>query len=118
MSGQLGRTFFAAAFLVMLSALSVPLSRKAIRLPGSGLAESFPLKRWFVELNGGMHRLAGRRLCNTVYRTSDGVLLVEYRGRDGIAQVASNTVAFSEWLASRAQSVHLLQLLETAAYLV
>lgn len=94
------RSAFAVAFLVALALFAPLLAKKALRTSVSALAEKFPLKKWFVEINGGMHRLTGRRLCNTVYRTPSGILLSQYRGKDGIAKVASNTVAFSEWLAS------------------
>ena len=92
---------FAVAFLAMLSVFGPLLARKARHMPIRALAEAFPLKRWFVELNGGAHRLTGRRFCNTVYRTSEGMLLSEYHGSGVTASVAKNVAAFSQWLAAR-----------------
>ncbi|MBQ2628542.1 MAG: hypothetical protein IJG13_02585, partial [Kiritimatiellae bacterium] len=38
------------------------------------LPEQFPCKYWFVDLNGGACRMAGRRLCNNRMLCADGSL--------------------------------------------
>ena len=58
------RSAFAVAFLATLALFAPPLANMALHTPVSAFAEKFPLKKKFVELNGGTHRLAGRRLCN------------------------------------------------------
>ena len=68
------RTFFAAAFLVVLVALALPLARTAKRSRTHGLAEKFPLKQIFIDLNGGACRVAGRRICNKRMRYVNGML--------------------------------------------
>ena len=95
------RCLFAVAFLAMLSVFGPALAKKARHTPVHSLAEKFPLKKWFVEINGGAHRLIGRRHCNTVYRAPGGMLLSKYRGAGVTTSVARNVAVFSQWLAAR-----------------
>ena len=95
------RAVFAAAFLVVLAVFGLPLARKALHTPVRALAEKFPLKRWFVELNGGVHRAVGRRFCNTVYRAPGGMLLSELKGKGRIEPIADSVAGFSKWLAGK-----------------
>ena len=95
------RRLFAMAFLAVLVLFAPSLARKAMCTSSRELAEKFPLKRWFIELNGGTCRLAGRRLCNGVCRTSDGMLFSELKGRWGMHAIENNVVRFAGWLAAR-----------------
>ena len=92
------KTSFALAFLATLALFAPLVARKALHAPVRELAEKFPLKRWFVELNGGVHRLAGRRWCNTVYRAADGMLLSELKGKGRTEPIAEALGGFSKWL--------------------
>ena len=94
------RTLFAIAFLVVLAGFAVPLANKAQRDVHVALAEKFPGKRFFVELNGGVSRLVGRRYCNGVYRTPRGILLSEFKVKVGdVSGLADCVSRFSDWLA-------------------
>ena len=95
------RRLFAMVFLAVLVLFAPSLARKAMCTSSRELAEKFPLKRWFIELNGGTCRLAGRRLCNGVCRTSDGMLFSELKGRWGMYAIENNVVRFAGWLAAR-----------------
>ncbi len=95
------KTSFAVVFLVTLVLFAPSLARKAAHAPVRKLAEQFPLKRWFVELNGGAHRLVGRRFCNTVYRASGGMLLSELKGKGRLELIANALGGFSTWLAGK-----------------
>lgn len=92
---------FALVFLAALALFSPLLARKARHMPIRALAEAFPLKRWFVELNGGAHRLVGRRFCNTVYRAPGGMLLSELKGKGRMDPLAEALDGFSKWLAKK-----------------
>ena len=93
------RALFAAAFLAVLAVFGLPLAKKALHTPVRVLAEKFPLKRWFVELNGGAHRVVGRKFCNTVYRAPQGMLLSELKGKGRLEPIADAVGGFSKWLA-------------------
>ena len=95
------RTLFALAFLAVITGFALPLAKKALRTPVRALAEKFPFKRWFVELNGGAHRVVGRRFCNTVYRAPGGMLLSELKGKGRLEPIADSVAAFSKWLAGK-----------------
>lgn len=95
------RTLFALAFLAVITVFGLPLAKKALRTPVRALAEKFPFKRWFVELNGGAHRVVGRRFCNTVYRAPGGMLLSELKGKGRLEPIADSVAAFSKWLAGK-----------------
>ncbi len=95
------KAVFAVTFLVMLGMFGPLLAKKALRTPVRTLAERFPLKRWFVELNGGAHWLIGRRFCNTVYRASGGMLLSELKGKGRLESIADALAGFSQWLAGK-----------------
>ncbi len=68
------RTLFAVGFLSALAVFAPPLAQKSMHSPKRALAEKFPLKRFFVELNGGVLRLAGRRICNNRIRYRNGMI--------------------------------------------
>ncbi len=95
------RTLFTVAFLGAFAFFSPPLARKAYRSSARNLARKIPLKRWFVELNGGVCRMVGRRYCNTVYRTPDGMLLSELKKERALEPVAESISGFSRWLARK-----------------
>ena len=96
------RTVFSIAFLAVLVGFAMPLVQKAHRAPDKKLSENFPLKEFFVELNGGISRLAGRRFVNTVYRTPRGMLLSELGGaNNSLRQCAEWTVELADFLADR-----------------
>ena len=95
------RTIFAAAFLAVIAVFGPPLAKKALHTPVRALAEKFPLKRWFVELNGGAHRAIGRRFCNTVYRAPGGILLSEQTRKGCYEPQAEAMAEFSKWLAGK-----------------
>ena len=89
------RTVFAVAFLAVIAVFGLPL----VHTPVCALAEKFPAKRWFVELNGGAHRMVGRRFCNAVYRAPGGMLLSELKGDEQVEPIADALDGFSKWLA-------------------
>lgn len=95
------RSILALAFLAVIAVFGLPLAKKAFHTPVRALAGKFPLKRWFVELNGGMHRLIGRRWCNAVYRAPEGMLLSELKGRGDVAQIAQQIADFARWLETK-----------------
>lgn len=100
MSG-FAKNSFALVFLATLALFAPLVARKALRMPVREIAEKFPLKRWFVELNGGAHRLVGRRFCNTVYRAPGGMLLSELKGKGRMDPLAEALDGFSKWLAKK-----------------
>ena len=81
-----GRAVFAVIVLLVLfgmGAALAPAAWKAAESVGVGeapaalrakLPEQFPCKYWFVDLNGGACRVAGRRLCNDRMLCADGSL--------------------------------------------
>jgi len=77
------RTLFAVGFLAALAVFAPPLARKSMHSPKRALAEKFPLKRFFVELNGGACRLAGRRLCNKRLRFRNEMIGHAYTPSNG-----------------------------------
>jgi len=88
------------AFIVVFACLLVPrLKLKGLRKP-SACAAAFPAKTQFVELNGASARMMGRRLCNGVFRTDDGLMLTGVTRRD-VAPVAASAIRFSRWLEKR-----------------
>lgn len=95
------RTIFAVAFLAVIAVFGPPLAKKALHTPVRVLAEKFPLKRWFVELNGGAHRAIGRRFCNAVYRAPGGMLLSEQKRAGCCEPHAAAMAEFSKWLAGK-----------------
>ena len=97
----LAKASFAVAFLGTLALFAPLLARKVLHVPVRKLAEQFPLKRWFVELNGGAHRVVGRRFCNTVYRAPGGMLLSELKGKGRLEPIAKAVAGFSRWLAGK-----------------
>ena len=101
LAGQ--RAVFTAAFLAVIAVFGLSLATKALRAPASAcaLAENFPYKRWFVELNGGAHLVVGRKFCNTVYRAPRGMLLTESMGKGRIEPIADAVADFSRWLAGK-----------------
>ncbi len=60
----MANTVFALAFLAALADGAVLLAPKLRHASARRLAEVFPAKRLFIELNGGARRLAGCRICN------------------------------------------------------
>ena len=103
------RTLFALAFLAVIAVFSLPLAKKALHMPVRALAEKFPYKRGFVELNGGAHRMVGRRFCNTVYRAPGGMLLSELKGKGRLEPIADAVAGFSRWLAGKKASLIYVQ---------
>ena len=99
--GGFPQSVFAAAFLAALAVFGLPLAKKALHTPVRALAEKFPLKRWFVELNGGAHRAIGRRFCNAVYRAPGGILLSEQTRKGCYEPQAEAMAEFSKWLAGK-----------------
>ena len=96
------KTIFSGAFLLTLAAFAPLLAWKALRThQARRLAEQFPLKRLFVELNGAAHRVAGRRWCNETYRSLAGTLLSELKGRGGTSEIEAQIAAFERWLKAR-----------------
>ena len=96
------KTVFSAAFLATLVVFAPPLAWKALHVNRADkLAEQFPMKRIFIELNGGAHRLVGRRWCNSVYRSPEGSLLSELKGRGGTSVIEGRAVEFKRWLEAR-----------------
>ena len=97
------RTAFAVGVLVLMvvfTVLLVPrLKLKGLRKP-SACAVVFPLKAAFVELNGAYTRVAGRRLCNGVFRGEYGLMLTGVPRRD-VSVVAASAAGFSKWLEKR-----------------
>lgn len=91
------RSLFAVAAIATMAAFGAILGKKAPLFPARRLADGFPRKKQFVNLNGGVCRALGRRLCNGVYRSPDGMLLVECKV-SGSASNATNTIAFAKWL--------------------
>ena len=96
-----GRTLFTVAFLCAFAFFSPPLACKACRSSARNLARAIPLKRWFVELIGGVYRMVGRRYCNTVYRTPEGILLSELKKEGELEPIAESVSGFSKWLARK-----------------
>jgi len=95
------KSLFTLAFLAALALFAPLVARKALHMPVREIGERFPLKRWFVELNGGVHRAIGRRFCNTVYRSTGGTLLSELRGKVHPESIADALAGVSAWLAKR-----------------
>ena len=95
------RSVFALAFLATLALLSPFVARKATRMPVRDLAKDFPFKRSFVDLNGGIHRLVGRKWCNGVFRFAGGTLLSELDECGDIDGTAARVVSFCRWLGAR-----------------
>lgn len=97
------KSLFTAATLALLAMFGMALGKRALRVPVCELADKFPKKNLFIELNGGVSRLAGRRLCNNVYRSPDGMLLTENkRGDENLQEtIAGNAIAFARWLECR-----------------
>ena len=102
-AASLFRTAFAVGVLVLMvvfTVLLVPrLKLKGLRKP-SACAVVFPLKAAFVELNGAYTRVAGRRLCNGVFRGEYGLMLTGVPRRD-MSVVAASAAGFSKWLEKR-----------------
>lgn len=90
------RTVFAAAFLAFIVAFACLLAPKLTARNVRHPAALFPLKKSFVELNGACCRMGGRRLCNGVAKSGDGVLVngsrVVLNGQERAA------VRFANWL--------------------
>ncbi len=95
------RTLFAGSFLATLAVFALPLARKALHAPVRELAEKFPLKRLFIDVNGGAYRVAGRRWCNEVYRAPEGTLLSELKGPRKMDAIVARTAAFARGLKAR-----------------
>lgn len=96
------RTIFAIAFLAAIVGFAVSLALGLGDPKGRTLAEKFPLKEQFIELNGGASRLAGRRFVNEVYRTPRGMLLMEMKNSPEKLEKLADVVAyFADWLAKR-----------------
>ena len=94
-------TVFALAFLAALVLGAVPLAFKLRHASARRLAERFPARHFLVELNGGVHRVAGRRLCNAVYRSPEGMLLSELRAAEDVSRPVESVAAFAAWLEER-----------------
>ena len=95
------RTIFAALFLAFIAVFALLLAPK---LDVQNIRESaavFPVKKRFVELNGACCRLVGRRLCNGVVKTDDGLLVKPSAPRLLGQDVAASR--FADWL--RAQGI-------------
>ncbi len=90
---HVSRTVFAVAFLGIVMLFAFLLTPNALRGRVRDLASKFPAKRFFVELNGGTARCAGRRWCNTVYRSPNGVLLSELGEHCGDIDVVADGVS-------------------------
>ena len=96
------RTVFTFAFLAAIVGFAVSLALGLGDTKGRTLAEKFPLKEQFIELNGGASRLAGRRFVNEVYRTPRGMLLMEMKNSPEKLEKLADVVAyFADWLAKR-----------------
>ncbi|MBQ6339473.1 MAG: hypothetical protein IJI36_10030 [Kiritimatiellae bacterium] len=97
----LARSLFAVAFLVLLAPAASSLLRRGAWSGANNLAERFPARHFLVELNGGVHRVAGRRLCNAVYRSPEGMLLSELRVAEDVSRPVESVAAFAAWLEER-----------------
>lgn len=96
------RSAFAVGFLAFVSVggavMAKRLTVKTVRERLFALA--CPARKVFVELNGGMCRLVGRRLCNGVYRADDGQILKKCERRD-VSDPAARAIQFARWLDGR-----------------
>lgn len=95
------RTIFAAGFLAFVALFACLLVPKLGSLDIRGAVDDFPAKKRYVELNGACCRLVGRRLCNGVVKTDDGMLVKSCAPRLLGQDVAA--ARFADWL--RAQGV-------------
>lgn len=96
------RSVFAVGFLAFMSVggavMAKRLTVKTVR--ERSFASACPARKVFVELNGGMCRLVGRRLCNGVYRADDGQIL-KGCGRRDVSDPAARAIQFAHWLKDR-----------------
>ena len=97
---RLANTVFALAFLAALADGAVLLAPKLRHASARRLAEVFPAKRLFIELNGGARRLAGCRICNNrIVLTNGHVGYLKFRIPD-TDWALRKELAFAEFLAS------------------
>ncbi len=95
-------TLFAVAFCTLIAVTSSFVAKTVLSTTRDQLAKKFPCKEMFVEMNGLVHRLAGRRFCNTVYRTPGGMLLSEAPGvRRDFKRDVDEIVRFASWLSEQ-----------------
>lgn len=96
------RSAFAVGFLAFVlvggAVMAKRLTVKTVR--ERSFASACPARKVFVELNGGMCRLVGRRLCNGVYRADDGQILRKCERRD-VSDQAARAIQFAHWLKDR-----------------
>ena len=95
MGNSVARSFFAVAVVAVMSIFGAALWKKAFRCPVRQLAGKFPEKTLFVELNGGVGRLVGRRMCNERMLRKDGMLDYLYARKN--AEVDSLVEAVSQF---------------------
>ena len=99
------RALFAFAFLAVVALFAPQAALKAVRGSARSLAEKFPHKKWFVELNGGILRAAGRRCCNNRMRYRNGMIgnmygIADYSITNGCPEV-SVELSFAKRLGER-----------------
>ncbi|MBO7683517.1 MAG: hypothetical protein J6T51_02185, partial [Kiritimatiellae bacterium] len=91
-----------------MGAALAPEARKAVESCGAsdapsvlraGLPERFPCKYWFVDLNGGACRMAGRRICNDRMLFADGSLDCMYAADDAaVARFVASTASLAGYI--------------------
>ena len=95
------RSLFAVAFLILLALVAWRFVKRGAWRGANALAGKLPAHHFLVDLNGGVHRVVGRRFCNAVYRSPEGILLSEFRIAEDVSQIVEHVAAFDAWLKER-----------------